>query len=106
MRTCRTATRPTALRAGTIQDAEDSGVLDAMSRDRRYASWHVVDADGEVVSAGKALTKVLSVLPVGRPLAALTGVDLVGTADRKPSSSPRMNGRGRPVGRRPCCRLR
>ncbi len=66
------ADRHRVLQTSTIQEA-DSRLLADMSHERRYASWHVVDARGELFSAGRALTKVLSVLPAGRPLAMLTG---------------------------------
>jgi predicted DCC family thiol-disulfide oxidoreductase YuxK len=69
------------LRTGTIQENEASGLLMGISPERRYASWHVVDADGHVTSGGRALTKVLSALPAGRPVAILTGA-LPGLTER------------------------
>ncbi len=56
----------------TIQEADADGLLDAIEPERRYASWHVVDADGRITSAGRAVTVALALLPAGRPLAVVT----------------------------------
>lgn len=66
------ADRRRVLETRTIQDADADGLLDAIEPERRYASWHVVDADGEITSAGRAVTLALALLPAGRPLAAVT----------------------------------
>ncbi len=56
----------------TIQEADADGLLDAIEPARRYASWHVVDADGRITSGGRAVTVALGLLPTGRPLAVVT----------------------------------
>ena len=43
-----------------------AAVLEGMSRDERYASFHVVDSAGRVSSAGEALAVLLGALPAGR----------------------------------------
>ena len=42
-----------------------------MSRDERYASFHVVDSAGCVSSAGEAVAVLLAALPAGRATGAL-----------------------------------
>ncbi len=66
------ADRRRVLATRTIQEADADGLLDALEPERRYASWHIVDADGQVTSAGRAVTATLGLLPAGRPLAAVT----------------------------------
>lgn len=66
------ADRRRVLATRTIQEADADGLLDAIEPERRYASWHIVDADGQVTSAGRAVTATLELLPAGRPLAAIT----------------------------------
>lgn len=66
------ADRRRVLVTRTIQEADADGLLDAIEPERRYASWHVVDAAGEITSAGRAVTVTLGLLPAGRPLALIT----------------------------------
>ena len=66
------ADRRRVLRTRTIQAADADGLLDAIEPGRRYASFHIVDADGRITSAGRALTAMLELLPAGRPLAVVT----------------------------------
>ena len=48
-----------------IGSATGDTALHGMSRDERYASFHVVNGSGRVSSAGEALTVLLAVLPAG-----------------------------------------
>ncbi len=54
------ADRRRVLVTRTIQEADADGLLDAIEPERRYASWHVVDADGQITSAGRAVTATLA----------------------------------------------
>lgn len=58
-----------ALRTVTLQSPEADDLLGPMDRERKMASWHLVNGDGEVRSAGAAAVPLLRVLPGGRPLA-------------------------------------
>jgi predicted DCC family thiol-disulfide oxidoreductase YuxK len=60
------------LRPVALQDPEAASVLPGMSEEERMASWHLVDADGGVQSAGAALPRLLRLLPGGTPFAVLT----------------------------------
>jgi predicted DCC family thiol-disulfide oxidoreductase YuxK len=73
-------------RAGTLRfvglgSAEADALLPELSPADRWASWHLVEADGSVRSAGAAVAPVLGRLPGGRPLAALAG-RFPGTTER------------------------
>lgn len=61
------------LRPAAIQDAEGQSVLAGMDPELRMQSWHLLTADGGLVSAGRALPEVFGLLPGGRPIAWLTG---------------------------------
>lgn len=61
--------RRRALRPVALQDAEADRLLDGMPAEARMASWHLVDPDGRVRSAGAALPQLLRLLPRGRALA-------------------------------------
>jgi predicted DCC family thiol-disulfide oxidoreductase YuxK len=52
--------------AAPIGGEKGDAALHDMSRDERYASFHVVDSAGRVSSSGEALTVLLGVLPAGR----------------------------------------
>src|SRR6266516_1952400 len=52
-----------------LQSAEADGWLKGMDDATRYASWHVVTADGRAYSGGAAAPVVLRLLPAGAPLA-------------------------------------
>lgn len=67
------------LTAGSIQ--VNRALLGPMPDARALNSFHVVDDDGGVRSAGAALTAVLSALPVGRPFGRLLA-RVPRTADR------------------------
>jgi predicted DCC family thiol-disulfide oxidoreductase YuxK len=60
------------LRPVAIQSEEADRLLAGMPEEERLASWHLVDADGRVRSAGAAFPELLRLLPAGGPLAALT----------------------------------
>jgi len=55
----------------SIQTAEAGGDLDAMEPAARYASWHVIEPDGRIWSAGAAIPRVMRRLPGGGPVATL-----------------------------------
>ena len=58
------------LRPVALQSPEADRALSAMAPDDRMASWHLIDSDGRVRSAGAALPALFRLLPGGRPLAA------------------------------------
>jgi predicted DCC family thiol-disulfide oxidoreductase YuxK len=60
-----------ALRPVALQDPEAAAALPGMSEQELMASWHLVEAGGEVHSAGAALPRLLRLLPGGTPLAVL-----------------------------------
>jgi len=88
------------LRPVALQDPEASTLLPGMSEKERLASWHLVDAEGDVRSAGSAIPALLRLLAGGAPLAAL--------ATRAPKLSERgyrfvadhRSGLGRLIGER------
>jgi len=52
--------------AAPIGSPTGDAALHGMSRDERYASFHVVDGSGRLSSVGEALTVLLAALPTGR----------------------------------------
>jgi predicted DCC family thiol-disulfide oxidoreductase YuxK len=54
------------LRPLPLQDPEADALLGGMDSERKMASWHLVDAQGAVYSAGKAFPSLLRLLPAGR----------------------------------------
>jgi predicted DCC family thiol-disulfide oxidoreductase YuxK len=60
-----------ALRPLALQAAEAQRLLADMPSDVRMSSWHLVDPDGVVHSAGAGFPPLLRVLPGGGPLASL-----------------------------------
>jgi predicted DCC family thiol-disulfide oxidoreductase YuxK len=60
-----------SLRPLALQHPEAAALLPGMSEEERMASWHLVDADGEVRSGGAALPGLLRLLPGGGSPAAL-----------------------------------
>lgn len=60
------------LRPVALQDPEAEELLGGLGERARMASWHLVDEDGAVYSAGAAFPPLLRRLPGGRPLAWLT----------------------------------
>jgi predicted DCC family thiol-disulfide oxidoreductase YuxK len=61
-----------SLRPLAIQSEEADRLLAGMPEEKRLASWHLVDGDGAVRSAGAAFPGLFRLLPGGTPLAALT----------------------------------
>jgi predicted DCC family thiol-disulfide oxidoreductase YuxK len=64
--------RGRAIRPVAIQSEEADGLLSGMPEEQRLASWHLIDGDGTVRSAGAAFPGLFRQLPGGAPLAALT----------------------------------
>jgi predicted DCC family thiol-disulfide oxidoreductase YuxK len=60
------------LRPVALQDPEADELLGGLDEERKWASWHLVTADGAVYSAGAAFPPLLRLLPGGKPLAAVT----------------------------------
>ena len=68
-----------------------------MDEGERMASWHLVDCEGRVSSAGAAAPGLLRLLPGGGPLAALAE-RLPGAVERAYAWVVRNRGRlGRPI---------
>jgi predicted DCC family thiol-disulfide oxidoreductase YuxK len=63
--------RRRALRPVALQDSEAAELLAGMPEAERMASWHLVEPQGRVLSAGPAAAPLFRLLPGGRPLAAL-----------------------------------
>jgi predicted DCC family thiol-disulfide oxidoreductase YuxK len=59
------------LRPVAIQSDEGQRLLEPVDPEARLDSWHFVDEDGALYSAGAAAAPLARVLPGGRPLAAL-----------------------------------
>ncbi len=62
--------RSRRLRPVAIQSDEGARLLAGLDPDDRLASWHFVDGDGELFSAGAAAEPLARTLPFGRPFAA------------------------------------
>jgi len=60
------------VRPVALQTPEAQRLLAGMPSDERMSSWHLVDPDGEVHSAGAGFPLLLRFLPGGGPLASLT----------------------------------
>ncbi len=69
------------LRPVALQDPEADTLLGSMEAERKWASWHLVTAEGRVYSAGAAFPPLLRLLPGGRPLAVLAAA-LPGLTER------------------------
>jgi predicted DCC family thiol-disulfide oxidoreductase YuxK len=61
-----------AIRPVAIQSEEANRLLMGMPEQERLASWHLVEQNGTVRSAGEAFPSLLRLLPSGSPLAGLT----------------------------------
>jgi predicted DCC family thiol-disulfide oxidoreductase YuxK len=59
------------LRPVALQDPLAAELLRGMPEAQRLDSWHLVPAEGEVYSGGRAFAPLLRLLPGGRPLALL-----------------------------------
>ncbi|MGZ8629365.1 MAG: thiol-disulfide oxidoreductase DCC family protein [Actinomycetota bacterium] len=91
-----------ALRFMPLQDPDASRLLHVVPPDRRASSWHLVEADGRVWSAGTALPRVMRALPGGAPLAMLAEA-APGVTDRAYAAlARRRTTLGRLLGQRAC----
>lgn len=63
--------RHRALTPVSLTSPEADRILDGMPPEERIASWHLLDADGRLYSAGAAFPPLLRLLPGGAPLAAI-----------------------------------
>ncbi|MGH2538925.1 MAG: thiol-disulfide oxidoreductase DCC family protein [Actinomycetota bacterium] len=63
--------RHRALRFVPLQHREVDRLLHDLSPERRAASWHLVEPDGSIRSAGAAVPPLMRRLPAGTPIAAL-----------------------------------
>jgi predicted DCC family thiol-disulfide oxidoreductase YuxK len=61
-----------SLRPVSLQSEEGERLLAGVPEEERLASWHLVDRDGAVRSAGAAFPSLFRLLPGGAPLATLT----------------------------------
>jgi predicted DCC family thiol-disulfide oxidoreductase YuxK len=61
--------RHSRLRPLALQDPQAEHLLGQLDAQARMGSWHLVERDGEVSSAGRAVAPLLRLLPGGRPLA-------------------------------------
>jgi predicted DCC family thiol-disulfide oxidoreductase YuxK len=64
--------RHRSIRAVAIQSGQANRLLAGMPEEERLASWHLVDGEGTVRSAGAAFPGLFRLLPGGAPLAALS----------------------------------
>ena len=64
--------RRNRLRPVALQDPEADRLVPGMDAVRKWASWHLVDPEGSIRSAGDAVAPLLHMIPGGRPLAALS----------------------------------
>jgi predicted DCC family thiol-disulfide oxidoreductase YuxK len=63
--------RRRAVRPVKLTSEEADRLLGDMPPERRMGSWHLVDAEGQVHSAGAGFAPLLRLLPGGSPLGAL-----------------------------------
>lgn len=61
-----------SIRPVAIQSEEADRLLTGMPVQERLASWHLVEQNGTVRSAGEAFPRLFRLLPAAAPLAALT----------------------------------
>ena len=61
-----------SIRPVAIQSEEADRLLAGMPEQERLASWHLVEQNGTVRSAGEAFPRLFQLLPAAPPLAALT----------------------------------
>src|SRR3954452_14305202 len=64
--------RRRSIRPVAIHTPEAERLLAGMASDARMSSWHLVDRNGEVHSAGAGFPPFLRLLPVGVPFASFT----------------------------------
>jgi predicted DCC family thiol-disulfide oxidoreductase YuxK len=61
--------RHSRIRPLALQDPEAERLLARLDAQARMDSWHLVERDGTLSSAGRAVAPLLRLLPGGRPLA-------------------------------------
>jgi predicted DCC family thiol-disulfide oxidoreductase YuxK len=66
--------RHSRLRPLALKDPEAERLLAQLDAQARMDSWHLVERDGEVSSAGEAAAPLLRLLPGGRPLARIAAL--------------------------------
>ena len=94
--------RHQVLRFEPIGTTHGDRLLHAVPVERRLDSWHVVERDGRVWSAGQAVARILRLLPWGRPLA-LAAELAPGVTDGLYAAAARHRSTlGRLLGRRAC----
>jgi predicted DCC family thiol-disulfide oxidoreductase YuxK len=64
--------RRRSIRPLALQSNEAERLLGDMPEEKRMGSWHLVDGNGTLHSAGAAFPGLFRLLPGGSPLAALT----------------------------------
>lgn len=90
------------LRVVPIQSAEGDALLGTMDDERKLASWHLVDEEGTLRSAGAAAPSLFRLLPGGRPIA-VAASRFPRTTDRLYRLVARNRGRlGRMLGENAC----
>ena len=67
----RTWDRQRALRFVPLQHRESDRLLHDLPRERRGTSWHLVEPDGSIRSAGAAVSPLMRRLPGGAPVAVM-----------------------------------
>lgn len=72
--------RHESLRAVPLQAAEADAVLPEMDGSQRFASWHLIELDGQIQSGGAAVAPLLGHLPglrwLGSVARALSSADM------------------------------
>ena len=63
--------RRARIRPVSLQSKQAEELLAGMPEAERFSSWHLVDEDGELHSAGAGIAPLLRLLRGGRPLAAI-----------------------------------
>jgi predicted DCC family thiol-disulfide oxidoreductase YuxK len=94
--------RRRSLRFVALQSPEAAKLLSGLEPAARLESWHLVDPPGEVRSGGAAVSPLLRLLPLGRPLAWVFE-QAPGLTDHAYAAVARHRDRlGRIVGERAC----
>lgn len=94
--------RRRVLRFLPLQDPEADRLLEAVPPPSRARSWHLVEPDDRVWSAGAAVPRVLRRLPLGAPLAALAEAAPGPTDFAYEAVARRRTTLGRLLGQRAC----
>jgi predicted DCC family thiol-disulfide oxidoreductase YuxK len=90
------------LRPAPLQGSEARVLLAGVPEERRMASWHLVDPDGRVHSAGAAIGPLLRSLPRGRGTARVADRFPRGTRTLYAAIARNRGLLGRVVGARAC----